>query len=217
MRFIGDVHGKFRPYKRIIKDCAESIQIGDMGVGFRSFPHGEEHGNPPHYAMVPGHRFIRGNHDNPGSCRGHSQWIPDGTIEGDMMFIGGAVSIDKAYRVEGYSWWPDEELSYAELDTLVGKYQDAKPRIMVTHDCPEEVAKAVCYHHNMGKMNDGSCTRQALQAMLSCHSPELWIFGHWHVSIDFTANGTRFICLNELEYKDIELGPPTGDNPVSPG
>ena len=34
MRFIDDVHGKIDQYLKIIADCDESIQVGDMGVGF---------------------------------------------------------------------------------------------------------------------------------------------------------------------------------------
>jgi hypothetical protein len=52
MRLIGDIHGKFSQYKRIIKDCQASIQVGDMGVGFRSWPHGQPSANPPYDAMM---------------------------------------------------------------------------------------------------------------------------------------------------------------------
>ena len=125
-----------------------------------------------------------------------------------MMFIGGADSIDKAYRIEGYSWWADEELSYVELDELVQKYQEVKPRIMVTHDCPQEIAMLLAIPMLLPASRNNfehTRTRQAFQRMLSCHSPELWIHGHWHVSRDVTTQGTRFICLAELEYKDIEI------------
>lgn len=110
-RFIGDVHGKYEPYKRILEQSLPgTIQVGDMGVGFRrlSGPRaGELYASPPHYKMVEHEaRFIRGNHDNPAECAKHSQFIPDGTVEGDTMFCGGAVSIDRAYRHEGYSYWP---------------------------------------------------------------------------------------------------------------
>lgn len=37
MRFIGDVHGKFKSYKTLIKDIPMSIQVGDMGVGFKKY------------------------------------------------------------------------------------------------------------------------------------------------------------------------------------
>lgn len=212
MRFIGDVHGKFSGYKRIIEDCPASIQVGDMGVGFlrTQGPRvGEEYGNPPHYAMVRGnHRFIRGNHDSPEACARHSQWIPDGTIEDGMMFIGGALSIDRASRIEGYSWWQDEELSIAALTDLVDKYIETRPRVMVTHECPEEVAAEINRQLTWGGKLDprfASRTRQALQSMWSAHSPELWIFGHWHHSFDRVMRGTRFICLAELEHMDLDL------------
>ena len=35
VRIIGDVHGKFRRYREIIRGVPFSIQAGDMGVGFR--------------------------------------------------------------------------------------------------------------------------------------------------------------------------------------
>lgn len=206
IRFIGDVHGRYEPYKRLIADVPASIQLGDMGVGFRrkSGPNvGEAYGNPPHYAMVAGnHRFIRGNHDAPAACQTHSQWIPDGTVENDMMFIGGALSIDKEWRHEGYDWWPDEELSIAELNILVDVYAATKPRIMVTHDCPEVAAMALM---NRTKLDYPSRTRQAFQSMFEVHQPEKWLHGHWHLSSRRVINGTRFICLAEHEFLDVEV------------
>lgn len=208
--FIGDVHGKYGPYKRIIKNCSNSIQVGDMGVGFlrkTGYMAGESFENPPHYRMQPGgHRFIRGNHDNPSTCRRHSQWIPDGTIEGDVMFVGGAVSVDKAWRTEGYDWWADEELSTPELYAIVDKYIEARPRVMVTHDCPEDFATTMCAMSGRQKLDFPSRSRQAFQSMWSAHSPELWIFGHWHFSFDQVANGTRFVCLAELEAREFDVG-----------
>lgn len=208
-RVIGDVHGHFDRYKKIITDIPRSIQVGDMGVGFRKTQgprEGEEYSNPPHYAMVRAdHRFIRGNHDNPGPCSRHSQWIPDGTIENDVMFIGGALSIDRAWRVEGYSWWPDEELSAQALRTMVDIYATTRPRVMITHECPESVADEILKAHNLTKFNDPSRTRQAFQSMIEIHQPELWVHGHWHISSDRVLNGTRFICLAELEYRDIDI------------
>lgn len=214
-RLIGDVHGHFDQYKRLIADVPRSIQVGDMGVGFLR-THGprigEEYGNPPHYAMVAGdHRFIRGNHDSPSACSRHSQWIPDGHIEygpiGPVMFIGGALSIDKHLRQEGFDWWSDEELSIAALNDLVDKYLEIRPAVMITHECPEEVAIEVARKAGLTKLDPrfASRTRQAFQAMWSAHSPQLHIFGHWHVSFDHVLNGTRFICLAELEYRDIEI------------
>lgn len=205
--FIGDVHGKYGPYKTILKDHIRTIQVGDMGVGFID-PHTEKAmPNPPHHAMVKdNHRFIRGNHDNPAVCREHSQWIKDGTVEGEVMFIGGATSIDREWRIKDYTWWQDEELSVQDLHTMLNIYHTTRPRVMVTHECPEVVAERVLAAYNMRKFEDRSATRQAFQAMLETHQPDIWIFGHWHVSFDSTINGTRFVCLAELETKEIEVG-----------
>lgn len=211
VRFIGDVHGKYERYRAILENSPPSIQVGDLGVGFRRLGghrDGEFQRNPPYYAMHPHHRFIRGNHDNPGECKKNSQYIPDGTIENDIMFIGGAVSIDKKLRTEGYSWWPDEELSTEELNRLVDVYAVTKPRIMVTHDCPESIAEIMVGLGGVGLKLEpefASRTRQALQAMLEIHRPEIWLFGHWHVPFDQVINGTRFICLAELQAIDLEV------------
>ncbi len=210
MRFVGDVHGKYRAYKRLITEVPSSIQVGDLGVGFFKWPHGDPCANPPYDPMVAhGARFIRGNHDNPSACLKHSQWIPDGTTENGMMFVGGADSIDKALRIEGYSWWPDEELSFAALNGITDRYLSSKPRVMVTHDAPQEVAEALydqaaSFGRKSAKL-EPTRTRQALQSMWSGHSPDLWIFGHWHLSFDRVLRGTRFICLAELEHKDIDV------------
>lgn len=207
MTFIGDLHGKYRQYERIISTCRNSIQVGDMGVGFfygslewpRAAP------NPSYDKMINGdHRFIRGNHDNPSVCRRHSQWIPDGHVEGDMMFVGGGLSIDRSQRTEGLDWWPDEELSTPELHTIVDLYIKTKPRIMVTHECPESVADIMMAISGRRKLDFPSRTRQALQSMFEIHQPDRWIYGHWHVSFDQVIEGTRFVCLNELEAREFE-------------
>jgi hypothetical protein len=209
IRFIGDVHGRFAQYKRIIANVENSIQVGDMGVGFRrngGARDGELYSNPPHYAMVrANHRFIRGNHDNPAVCRQHSQWIADGHIEDDVMLIGGALSVDRQWRTEGYDWWADEELSSSELGILVDLYAVARPRLMITHDCPESVAVRMCVLSGRDKLDFPSRTRQAFQSMFELRQPGLWIFGHCHASFDSVLDGTRFICLAGLEYRDIEI------------
>lgn len=204
--FIGDVHGKYRQYSRIMDKYKNTIQVGDMGVGFRRPTADPDEvswqPNPSHKKMAEGgHRFIRGNHDNPNVCRNHSQWIKDGHIEADVMFIGGALSIDRAWRIEGYSYWLDEELSFMQLDALMTAYLEKKPKVMVTHECPEIIAARMMKKY---KLELPSVTRQAFQRYWEMHQPEIWIYGHWHMSFDEVINGTRFVCLNELETKDIE-------------
>jgi len=200
-RFIGDVHGKFGQYKTIIKQYPDTIQVGDMGIGFRRWPHGECSENPPYDAMVASNaRFIRGNHDNPTVSRRHTQWIPDGHIENDMMFVGGAFSIDFKYRVESFSWWPDEELSHEEMLWIYDIYMKHKPRMMVTHNCPDCIVPYIHTHH----YGFTSRTGQLFDRLFEEHKPQIWVHGHHHISVDHEVLGTRFVCLAELEHKVIE-------------
>lgn len=212
MIFIGDVHGKYRSYKNIMKSFENTVQVGDMGVGFkrkRTFdPSGSEFfPNPPYHYMKKGnHRFIRGNHDNPSVCKKHTQCISDGHVENDMMFIGGAVSIDKAFRKEGFDWWEDEELSTKELNLLVDKFIDVKPRIMISHCAPDFLSVELAWAANRGyKLDFPSRTQQAFDSMFFHHRPKLWLFGHWHVDFDYLYGGTRFMCLDELSIIDIDM------------
>lgn len=207
MRFIGDVHGNFRQYERLIRDVDQSIQIGDMGIGFCTMkPDGVALcPAPPYEAMKRkgSHRFIRGNHDNPSECRKQGLCIADGYSEGNMFFCGGALSANRAKRTEGLNWWPEEELSLSELAEIRKKYLDERPKVMVTHDCPHSVAELLLRHHKIDKTVAPSRTRQAFQGMWDLHKPDIWIFGHWHLSMDKLISGTRFICLNELETIDL--------------
>lgn len=202
MKLIGDVHGKYKAYKTLIRYCKDTIQVGDMGIGFRKWPHGEWITNPPYDSMVETNaRFIRGNHDNPAVCRNNTQWIPDGHVEGDVMFIGGAYSIDYMYRYSEFSWWEDEQCSAEEFLKFFQTYQELKPRVMVTHDCPHEVIK---YIPESAKYNSpASSTGAAFDNFWQAHQPELWVFGHHHSRLDKTMNGTRFVCLEELEMKEF--------------
>jgi len=199
--FCGDVHGKFEQYKKIIKQHKNTIQVGDMGVGFRRWPHGEWSQNPPYALMVEQNaRFIRGNHDNPNVCAGHSQCIPDGKIINDMMFVGGAYSIDWKYRIPEYDWWDDEEIPQEWFDIIKQAYSVMRPACMVTHDCPYFIYPMIHSHHFV---DIPSRTPKALEAMWQMHKPKVWVFGHHHKSFDQIVDGTRFVCLAELEVKEI--------------
>jgi hypothetical protein len=204
MRFIGDVHGKFRRYRELIRDVEKSIQVGDMGVGFIDPRTEEMQANPPFDAMSQGsHYFIRGNHDNPGVCRTQPYWIADGTMHEGVFCVGGGLSIDRDWRIAGYTYWPDEELSMAEFSKIIDVYEKIKPDIVVSHDCPESVSDILCSQHNLRKFNDPSITRRGLQAMFEVHQPKYHFFGHWHVSTHAVIEGTEFRCLAELEVFDL--------------
>lgn len=208
-RFIGDVHGHLYEFKLVVentpKEIDKIIQVGDFGIGFGQSDYWHESLND--YMIENNIYFLRGNHDNPSQCREMSTWIRDGLVENDVMFVGGAWSIDYQWRTKGYDLWDDEELSYEELNRAIDIYDMIRPRVMVTHDCPLSVSEELFIKR--GKSLSGTQyhtrTGAALQEMFEMHKPKLWIFGHWHCDADEVINGTRFICLNELSYADIDL------------
>lgn len=197
IRLIGDVHGHFKLYQDIINQDTASdmtIQVGDFGAGFAEIPEPD-----------PKHKFIRGNHDNPAICRAHPNWIPDGAfwIKESMYFLGGGLSIDRANRVLGETYWDDEELSFSELNNELTRFEILKPRIVVSHCAPHDVG-AQMFPTNTKKYFD-SRTANAFDAMLVTHRPEIWIFGHYHQTVRQVINGTTFICLGELHSMSLEV------------
>lgn len=215
-RIIGDIHGRTYDYinfslafgMRHSTDPVpvRSIQVGDFGIGFAGK---HWHDQTAQWMREnPSHRFIRGNHDNPAKCKEMPGYIIDGTIEGDVMYVGGAWSIDHAYRTEGVDWWRDEELSINELDNIFDLYVTHKPRVMITHDCPEHVAYEMFISKGLGMIDAPAIrtrTASAFQAMWEEYQPEEWYFGHWHHTRNMTLDGTKFQCLGELDFVDVEL------------
>ena len=210
-RIIGDIHGKWYDYQLITNPymgkIESSIQVGDFGVGF----HGDYWNgrvNDFHTEKI-NHRFIRGNHDNPKMCKKEMVgYIPDGKIENNVMFIGGAWSIDYEYRQAGTDWWPDEELSYEELDRMISIYEVVEPEIMITHDCPTIAAYEMFVKHGKtlaGTTQHKTRTAEAFQAMFEIHQPKFWFFGHWHQTKKENINGTIFHCLGECDFIDFDL------------
>jgi predicted phosphodiesterase len=222
IRFIGDIHGKYLPYLELTYKAEKSIQVGDFGFGFGTLGAASYVDSMiERDRIIQGnHRMIRGNHDKPAEAMLSKYFIKDGTIEivdgYKIMFIGGAASIDYMYRTEGVSWWRDEELSYEELENLIKIYEEEKPDILITHECPEFFAKDVMIPLVGGISDFKSRTRDALEEMYKIHSPKIHIFGHWHINLDFKSplsrftsldgySNTRFICLNELCYLDLDF------------
>lgn len=207
-RIIGDIHGKWYEYQLITENIQhDSIQVGDFGIGFGQGDYWHDRVNDFHRSGQ--HRFIRGNHDAPEICKNEMVGcIKDGTVENNVMFIGGAWSIDWQYRTEGVSWWRDEELSVREFSELIDVYNVAKPDIVISHDAPTLASYRMFIKSGKtlgGKTLHLTRTGEALQAMFEIHQPKLWLHGHWHIDTDMVIDGTRFLCLGELSFVDVDF------------
>jgi len=170
-RLIGDIHGEYNLYLPLIQNCPRSVQVGDFGMGFDYT--GEADFVDSMLEGVPGeHQFIRGNHDSPEVCRDCSACISDGDSINGTMFIGGATSIDKAIRTPNVNWWWDEEMSPDEAFEHLEDFLFIKPRVMITHECPESIAHYLCAKENKTKIEDSSLTRTTFERMFYQHQPE---------------------------------------------
>lgn len=193
-RIIGDVHGKYGEYHRLLRKAKHSLQIGDFGFEYKTLTEVD----------ARRHRIIGGNHDNYDKVDGWPHFLGDYGVHtvdgfGDIFFIRGAVSIDRHLRTEGVSWWKAEELSMAECCAALAEYEKVKPVFVVSHECPRSVVP----HVTSSTLIIPSRTNQLLEQMFAAHKPKRWVFGHYHRSWKKAIDGTPFTCLNELECLDF--------------
>jgi len=118
--------------------------------------------------------------------RGSTYTLPDGRV---ILFMGGAHSIDKAYRKLGYDWFPEETIRQADFQNL----PDVEVDIFVTHTCPSELV-----HDLIKKYPEKTFepSNQALSELWRIYKPDLWFFGHWHQYLEVKMMGTQCYCLS---------------------
>jgi predicted phosphodiesterase len=202
IRIIGDVHGKFYAYKEKIKDVEYSIQLGDFGFAKEWYLLVTNKIDPERHKIIPG------NHDDYKGLR--EQYLFDkkyGEIDFygfKFFFVQGAWSIDWSYRVAGISWWEEEQLPYPILMDAIAEYEQVKPDIMITHECPKIGIENI-FNKPFKSDGTGNRTAVALSQMFEIHKPKIWIYGHWHQTRIDNLLGTEFVCLNELDHIDYEI------------
>ena len=218
MYFLGDVHAE-SPLMRDFLNSEEKycLQLGDFGFIFKYndwkwnkfLNHFEK--NYPNKMIFT----VLGNHENYDSiekmpvkdmfgakCRKiryNVYAVERGeilSIEGlNILCIGGADSIDKAWRQDGISWWTQEKISDTDIKKTVEKGLTCSFDMVCSHAMPAffmlqnftpcfqtgsefSLEKIYCDIENNGG-----------------HIP-LWIGGHVHNSIDMTYNDTLFRSLD---------------------
>ncbi|MCK5616971.1 metallophosphoesterase [Candidatus Pacearchaeota archaeon] len=203
LRLIGDVHGEYEQYLKLTQDAEYSIQLGDMGFNY----------SPLKVLDSTRHKFLPGNHDN-------YRNLPNDYVLGDfglwkipntdseLFFVRGAYSVDKIYRIEGTSWWPEEELTQQQATEAIDLYEQTKPDVVISHACPYVVMESVPSFLGSGWGGSGiisNSTQHMLSVMWNIHRPKLWVFAHYHKSLDLWVEPTYFRCLDTLTYEDFDL------------
>lgn len=198
---VGDIHNVFGRLNELLhkKKPDLIISVGDFGYWPRWDGSDKiERINTQGAKLL----FCDGNHEDHWSLRDREQdalapniiYMPRGsTYELDdgrtIMFMGGAHSIDKHLRREGWDWFREEIITQKDLHDL----PDKKIDIFITHTCPEElIADMIKFYPE----KRGEPSNIALSQLWKIYKPELWIFGHWHHYNEGNLFGTKWYALS---------------------
>lgn len=115
--------------------------------------------------------------------RGH-RWTWGGT---DFMALGGAYSIDKAFRSEGSSWWADELITDNQEDFAK---RPGNVDILLTHDC------STAYPIPMARIYESHNNQQRLDRVAEAVRPKVWFHGHMHRHVSYQFMDTPVYGLS---------------------
>ncbi|KQQ92575.1 hypothetical protein ASF62_12045 [Leifsonia sp. Leaf325] len=126
----------------------------------------------------------------------------------EFVVIGGANSIDREMRTEGKSWWPEESITWADLDAVGTDHAD----IMFGHDSPLDLMELDRRFASTDRYWSDESLEYALQGRrmltkaLHAVGPELFVGGHQHFHLDevigylgYVANRSRVVILDKLQ------------------
>jgi hypothetical protein len=224
--FLGDTHGDLDFAKSAAKLArahrAEIIQLGDWGFIFPGSPQLEALSRILVKLGVT-MRFVDGNHDDHPSLkklrgRTHSRGVtiaknviyqPRGSVHEDeedtrFLFLGGAPSIDRAGRIEGESWWPEETITQAEFKRALSARGPI--HVLVTHDAPA-FPPDLAARGSRSYQSAQALSMKCIDALIRKHRPSRHFHGHWHVKYENRHDvGTVITGLNcnelDPEYLD---------------
>ena len=101
----------------------------------------------------------------------------------DFFVIGGAYSVDKQYRLRmGYRWFPDEQLTTSEMNTIRRKVQEHGNRedIILAHTCPYDQRPIECFMPGVEESAVDNSMEHFLQEIVDTTEYNAFYCGHWH-------------------------------------
>jgi hypothetical protein len=100
----------------------------------------------------------------------------------EWLALGGGVSLDKAIRTEGETWWPQEEITPEQAAKVIA---GGGADVMVTHDCPSGVRHTFPSPPSFWDARDlarSDAHRERLQRVTDAVQPSHLMHGHLHRS-----------------------------------
>ncbi|SOD75075.1 calcineurin-like phosphoesterase family protein [Jatrophihabitans sp. GAS493] len=113
--------------------------------------------------------------------RGHRwTWHDEAGTPHTWLALGGAVSVDRNARKPGRSWWPEEEITDADVRVATER---GPVDVMVTHDAPAgvEVPGLEDNAWPSDALVDADGHRQRLRDVVDVLRPKQLWHGHYHV------------------------------------
>ena len=226
---VGDVHGEWDSLKYNIRrygyQNAYIIQVGDFGIGFRHESEEQRTLFGLNKILEDNncHLFvIRGNHDDPSHFKKTNNPFDFSNITllqdyselellgKRILLVGGAVSIDRRFRIEGKSYWSDEEF-VLKLENEF-PYKERQYDLVVTHTRPGICGAFKGFNNirywcdqDFDLKNDLIEESQKLDYLYEHTKPKNWIYGHFHDSNVSHHDCCVFRCLNVHEHYQLPL------------
>jgi len=199
---VGDVHNRFGKLNTLINVKRPDLIIccGEFGY----WPY-FENSEPIEKIKTHGAKllWVEGNHEDLWTLRDRKSnelapniiYMPRGsTYQLDdgrkILFMGGADSIDKDVRYLGVDWFPEEVITYKDLQNLPNCEID----IFITHTCPQELVAGLAKWPT-----EKDPSNQALSELWKMYKPDLWFFGHWHFFTKGKLGKTKWFALSHIE------------------
>lgn len=218
--FVGDVHGNLNLITFYIKRFKLTntifIQVGDLGAGVIH----QSAYDLINIILVETNNIlyaIRGNHDDPDlfltthNVTSNIIFVRDYDILNllglNILFIGGAISIDRRYRVrEGLPWW-DEEPVKTDPHYLIELSKIEKIDICVTHSAPIFVYPYTFFTEDKILEYELRMERIYLEKvydLIKNKGLSKWYYGHFHNSGTEIIDNTEFNLIDQNTIKHYQ-------------
>lgn len=119
----------------------------------------------------------------------------------ELLSLGGASSVDRAYRTEGRDWWAEEAITDEHVDAAIA---GGAADVMLTHESPAgtpvRAVQELLSTNPFGFPNDALAESEASRARVTrvwdAVRPSLLMHGHLHVpGGGVMADGRRVVSL----------------------
>ena len=115
-------------------------------------------------------------------------------IEGKkFLVLGGALSVDKDYRIPGLSWWKEEYWNKTEEDSLLKLLKEENSfDYVLSHTGPSRINKII--YSSMKKklfpltFDEVAAFNEKVDGQIICKQ---WFCGHWHVDQYYHCNDLK--------------------------